>query len=42
MTKMVMSRNKDILTSKKKLIFEKVEEAESDLLNENNIQDLDK
>jgi hypothetical protein len=42
MTKMVMSRNKDILTSKKKLIFEKAEEAESDLLNENNIQDLDK
>ena len=42
MTKMVMSRNKDILTSKKKLIFEKVEETESDLLNENNIQDLDK
>jgi len=40
-TKMVMSRNKDIFQSKKKLIFEKTEEQSSDLLNENNIQDLD-
>jgi hypothetical protein len=40
-TKMVMSRNKDIFQSKKKLIFEKIEEQSSDLLNENNIQDLD-
>ena len=42
MTKMVLSRNKDIFTGKKKLIFEKIEETESDLLNESNIRDLDK
>ena len=41
-TKAVFLRNKDIFTPKKQLIFEKIEETESDLLNENNIQDLDK
>ena len=39
--KLIMSRNKDIFQSKKKLIFEKTEEQHSDLLNESNIQDLD-
>ena len=39
--KIVMSRNKDIFQGKKKLIFEKVEEQTSNLLDENNIQDLD-
>jgi hypothetical protein len=40
-TKAVFLRNKDIFSNKKQLIFEKQEEIESDLLNENNIQDLD-
>ena len=40
-TKAVYLRNKDIFSNKKQLIFEKQEEIESDLLNENNIQDLD-
>ena len=37
----VFFKNKDIFTSKKKLIFEKQQEQESDLLNEDNIKDLD-
>jgi hypothetical protein len=40
-TQGVYLRNKDMFISKKKIIFEKVEEKESDLLNESNIQDLD-
>lgn len=40
-TQGVYLRNKDLFSTKKKLIFEKVEEIESNLLNENNIQDLD-
>ena len=40
-TEIVMLRNKDIFINKKKIIFEKVEEKESDLLNEANIKDLD-
>ena len=40
-TQAVFLRNKDMFIPKKKLIFEKVEEAESDLLNEGNIKDLD-
>lgn len=37
----VLFKNKDLLTSKKRLIFEKQEEQESNLLNEDNIKDLD-
>lgn len=37
----VLFKNKDLLASKKRLIFEKQEEQESDLLNEDNIKDLD-
>jgi len=41
-TQVVYLRNKDLFTSPaKKLIFEKVEEETSDLLNEDNIRDLD-
>ena len=40
-TQAVFLRNKDMFIPKKKLIFEKVEEDESDLLNEGNIKDLD-
>jgi hypothetical protein len=40
-TQAVFLRNKDMFIPKKKLIFEKVEEVESDLLNEGNIKDLD-
>ena len=38
----VLFKNKDMFASKKKLIFEKQQEQESDLLNEDNIKDLDK
>ena len=40
-TQGVFLRNKDMFIPKKKLIFEKLEEEESNLLNEGNIQDLD-
>ena len=40
-TQAVFLRNKDMFIPKKKLIFEKVEEDESDLVNEGNIKDLD-
>jgi len=40
-TQAVFLRNKDIFHSTKKLIFEKAQESESDLLNEDNIKDLD-
>lgn len=40
-TKSVFLRNKDIFTPKKTLIFEKTEEQEGNLLDENNIKDLD-
>ena len=40
-TQGVFLRNKDLFSTKKKLIFEKVEEIESNMMNESNIQDLD-
>ena len=40
-TQVVYLRNKNIFKGEKKLIFEKIEEETSDLLNENNIKDLD-
>lgn len=40
-TQAVYLRNKNIFKGEKKLIFEKTQEENSDLLNENNIKDLD-
>jgi len=40
-TQGVFLRNKDLFSTKKTLIFEKVEEVESNMMNESNIKDLD-